>query len=288
MEFETDEPTRERVARSILENGPSTAAALAERLDLTPAAVRRHLDQLVEEGAVEAREPRVHGAPRPRPPGQGVRAHRARPRRLRPAVRRPRRRRRCASWPRPAATRPSGRSPTGGSPFIEDAVRRRSPTADPSLTPGRGAGPGAHRRGLRCRGARRCRWPASSCASSTARSPTWPTSSRSCARPRPRRSAGCSAATSSGWPPSPTATACAPPASPTPRQPTSTDTRGEGHDVTVDRRAQPRARGHRPLRVRLGRHRRRRRRPRSAASTRTSSATSPRRRASRSGCSTCA
>ncbi|GAA1160961.1 helix-turn-helix transcriptional regulator [Nocardioides aquiterrae] len=53
-----DQPTRERVARSILDNGPSTAAALAERLDLTPAAVRRHLDQLVEEGAVESREPR--------------------------------------------------------------------------------------------------------------------------------------------------------------------------------------------------------------------------------------
>lgn len=53
-----DQPTRERVARSILVNGPSTAAALAERLDLTPAAVRRHLDQLVEDGAVEAREPR--------------------------------------------------------------------------------------------------------------------------------------------------------------------------------------------------------------------------------------
>ena len=53
-----DRPTRERVARSILDNGPSTAATLAERLDLTPAAVRRHLDQLVEEGAVEAREPR--------------------------------------------------------------------------------------------------------------------------------------------------------------------------------------------------------------------------------------
>jgi predicted ArsR family transcriptional regulator len=57
-----DAPTRERVARSILEMGPSTAAALAERLDLTPAAVRRHLDHLVEEGAVEAREPRVYGA----------------------------------------------------------------------------------------------------------------------------------------------------------------------------------------------------------------------------------
>lgn len=53
-----DQTTRQRVSRSILVNGPSTAAALAERLDLTPAAVRRHLDQLLEEGAVEAREPR--------------------------------------------------------------------------------------------------------------------------------------------------------------------------------------------------------------------------------------
>ena len=74
MEFQDDhhhggdQPTRQRVARSILVNGPSTAAALAERLDLTPAAVRRHLDQLVEEGAVEAREPRsaaVRGRGRP-------------------------------------------------------------------------------------------------------------------------------------------------------------------------------------------------------------------------------
>lgn len=57
-----DAPTRERVAASILENGPSTTAALAERLALTPAAVRRHLDHLVADGAVEAREPRVYGA----------------------------------------------------------------------------------------------------------------------------------------------------------------------------------------------------------------------------------
>lgn len=57
-----DQPTRERVARSVLVEGPSTAAALAERLDLTPAAVRRHLDQLIDEGALEAREPRTHGA----------------------------------------------------------------------------------------------------------------------------------------------------------------------------------------------------------------------------------
>ncbi|CAN5514294.1 transcriptional regulator [soil metagenome] len=56
-----DAPTRERVARSILELGPSTAAVLAERLDLTPAAVRRHLDQMVAEGALEPREPRIYG-----------------------------------------------------------------------------------------------------------------------------------------------------------------------------------------------------------------------------------
>jgi predicted ArsR family transcriptional regulator len=56
--FEADHPTRQRVARSILEHGPSTAAALGERLALTPAAVRRHLDQLLEEGALESREPR--------------------------------------------------------------------------------------------------------------------------------------------------------------------------------------------------------------------------------------
>jgi predicted ArsR family transcriptional regulator len=56
---EVDAPTRERVARTLLEHGPSTAAALAERLDLTPAAVRRHLDQMTLEGAVETREPRV-------------------------------------------------------------------------------------------------------------------------------------------------------------------------------------------------------------------------------------
>lgn len=56
-----DQPTRQRVARSILVNGPSTAAALADRLDLTPAAVRRHLDHLLVEGAVEARDPRPAG-----------------------------------------------------------------------------------------------------------------------------------------------------------------------------------------------------------------------------------
>jgi predicted ArsR family transcriptional regulator len=56
-----DESTRDRVARSILTNGPSSAAVLAERLELTPAAVRRHLDHLLEEGLAESREERVYG-----------------------------------------------------------------------------------------------------------------------------------------------------------------------------------------------------------------------------------
>ena len=49
------------MARSILTNGPSSAAVLAERLELTPAAVRRHLDHLLDEGLVESREERVYG-----------------------------------------------------------------------------------------------------------------------------------------------------------------------------------------------------------------------------------
>ena len=59
---ESDESTRERVARSILEHGPSTAVALAERLGLTPAAIRRHLDVLVERGHLVAREQRTYGS----------------------------------------------------------------------------------------------------------------------------------------------------------------------------------------------------------------------------------
>ena len=62
MEFQGDQPTRERVVRSILVDGPSTAVALADRLDLTPAAVRRHLDHLVDEGTLEPRDQRVYGA----------------------------------------------------------------------------------------------------------------------------------------------------------------------------------------------------------------------------------
>jgi predicted ArsR family transcriptional regulator len=56
-----DAPTRERVATTILEHGPSTAADLAQQLHLTPAAVRRHLDQLIADGVLTAREQRVVG-----------------------------------------------------------------------------------------------------------------------------------------------------------------------------------------------------------------------------------
>ncbi|QLL25116.1 transcriptional regulator [Actinobacteria bacterium IMCC26103] len=55
-----DDPrTRDAVGRSVLENGPSTAAALGKRLGLTPAGIRRHLDLLVADGILEAREPRI-------------------------------------------------------------------------------------------------------------------------------------------------------------------------------------------------------------------------------------
>ncbi len=53
--------TRGRIARLILENGPVTAAGLSARLGLTPAAVRRHLDNLLADGMVEARSARVYG-----------------------------------------------------------------------------------------------------------------------------------------------------------------------------------------------------------------------------------
>ncbi len=56
-----DASTRNRVSRSILQHGPSTAGDLAERLGLTPAAVRRHLTVLLESGQMSSREQRVYG-----------------------------------------------------------------------------------------------------------------------------------------------------------------------------------------------------------------------------------
>lgn len=57
---EAEDPrTRDLVARSILENGPMSAGVLGEKLGFTPAGIRRHLDSLVAEGLLEAREPHV-------------------------------------------------------------------------------------------------------------------------------------------------------------------------------------------------------------------------------------
>jgi predicted ArsR family transcriptional regulator len=60
--------TRDRVARSLLESGPQTAAALAAGLGVSPAAIRRHLDALLERDFVseaEARTATIRGRGRP-------------------------------------------------------------------------------------------------------------------------------------------------------------------------------------------------------------------------------
>jgi predicted ArsR family transcriptional regulator len=53
--------TRGQVARLILELGPSTASTLGGRLGLTPAAIRRHLDNLIAEDMVETKTARTYG-----------------------------------------------------------------------------------------------------------------------------------------------------------------------------------------------------------------------------------
>jgi predicted ArsR family transcriptional regulator len=61
MRSGAEQSTRARIARLILENGPVSAAALGSTLGLTPAAVRRHLDQLLDGGLIESRTARVYG-----------------------------------------------------------------------------------------------------------------------------------------------------------------------------------------------------------------------------------
>ncbi|GAB3553180.1 putative ArsR family transcriptional regulator [Actinopolyspora lacussalsi] len=56
-----DGRTRQLVARTVLEQGPVTAAGIAERLGLSPAAVRRHLDALVADGEAWIRESSSRG-----------------------------------------------------------------------------------------------------------------------------------------------------------------------------------------------------------------------------------
>jgi predicted ArsR family transcriptional regulator len=51
-----DGRTRDRVSALLLQHGPQTAGELAERLSVSPAAVRRHLDALLASGRVEERQ----------------------------------------------------------------------------------------------------------------------------------------------------------------------------------------------------------------------------------------
>ena len=54
IEVAEREDTRSRVARTLLHDGPATAATLSVRLGLTPAGLRRHLLALTAEGLVES------------------------------------------------------------------------------------------------------------------------------------------------------------------------------------------------------------------------------------------
>lgn len=62
-----DGRTRQRVLSSVLDQGPVSASALAKTMDLTPAAVRRHLDALAEAGLIETRSLAGKRAGRGRP-----------------------------------------------------------------------------------------------------------------------------------------------------------------------------------------------------------------------------
>ena len=64
-----DGETRRQIMLMLLKHGPATASELADRLDMSAAGVRRHLDILVSEGLGEAvdRRSRTAGAGRGRP-----------------------------------------------------------------------------------------------------------------------------------------------------------------------------------------------------------------------------
>jgi predicted ArsR family transcriptional regulator len=56
-----DSRTRDRVKTLLLERGAATAAELGAALGLGPAAIRRHLDAMLADGDVDARDQHVHG-----------------------------------------------------------------------------------------------------------------------------------------------------------------------------------------------------------------------------------
>lgn len=54
-------PAQNRVAQSLLIDGPASAVELAERLNVTPAGVRRHIDSLVSDGFVSGGDRPAYG-----------------------------------------------------------------------------------------------------------------------------------------------------------------------------------------------------------------------------------
>jgi predicted ArsR family transcriptional regulator len=56
-----DGRTRDRVAQLLLDRGSATAAEVGAELGLSPAAIRKHLDAMLADGLVEARESRTPG-----------------------------------------------------------------------------------------------------------------------------------------------------------------------------------------------------------------------------------
>jgi predicted ArsR family transcriptional regulator len=57
----SDGRTRDRVAQLLMERGSATAAELGAQLGLSPAAIRKHLDAMLADRLVEAREVRLIG-----------------------------------------------------------------------------------------------------------------------------------------------------------------------------------------------------------------------------------
>ena len=214
--------TRARVARLILELGPSTASVIGGRLGLTPAAIRRHLDNLLAEGLIETRTARTYASRgRGRPArlfaitdaGRSAFEHtyddlassalRFLAEEAGPAAVEKFARHQVSELERRYGAVLAGVAPADRVRALADALSADGYAASADAAPGT-TGP---------RALPRC-WAASSCASTTARWRTSPRSSRSSARRKPSLSAGCWAAPCSGWLRSPTATASAPRTSP--------------------------------------------------------------------------
>jgi len=70
-----DGRTRDRVSALLLQHGPQTAAELAGRLGVSPAAVRRHLDALASRGRIEERQGGPGSGPAQRGRGRPARRY---------------------------------------------------------------------------------------------------------------------------------------------------------------------------------------------------------------------